>query len=164
MGLFKKNNSKPLFSDLFSLVEAHANLRENIVYSVQCYDEYLIIRPCVGSKNEALLRYSQITDVSVHTETEVIEKKQSAVGRAVVGGLLFGGAGAIVGAVSANTKQKKNIHARMIISYISQVGEANTITFETGNSLSLITFPKKLRKCCGLAESSIVETATTVSL
>ena len=164
MGLFKKNNNKPLFSDLFSLVEAHANLRENIVYTVQCFEEYLVIRPCVGPKNEAILQYSQITDVSVHTETEVIEKKQSAVGRAVVGGLLFGGAGAVVGAVSAGTKQKKNIHARVLISYISQTGETNTITLETGNSLSLITFPKKLRKCCGLAEASTVETATTVSL
>lgn len=163
MGLFKQNN-KPLFSDLFSLVEAHANLRENLVYTVQCFDEYLVIRSCVGPKNEATLRYSQITDVSVHTETEVIEKRQSAVGRAVVGGILFGGAGAIVGAVSAGTKQKKNIHARMTISYISQAGDTNTITMETGNSLSLITFPKKLRKCCGLDESSTVETATTVSL
>ena len=38
-----------------------------------------------------------------HTESTTVEKKKGAIGRAVVGELMFGGVGAIVGATSAGS-------------------------------------------------------------
>ena len=74
---------------------------------VMLYDNHLVIRQ--GKKTTAELQYSQITDIFYGLKTEIVQKQQSAIGRAMVGGILFGGAGAVVGAISAGKKENQFI-------------------------------------------------------
>ena len=54
------------------------------------------------------IAYEAIEGIDVHTEEEFIEKQKSVIGRAVVGGVLFGPLGTVVGGMSGiGTKQKK---------------------------------------------------------
>lgn len=63
-----------------------------------------------------MLNYSQITDVFYGKKTKLIEKPKSIIGRTLVGGVLFGGTGAVVGAISGNGKKiKKETHLYFII-------------------------------------------------
>lgn len=129
MGFFKSEKGS-IISDMFMLIEDHAGMKSGLMYEVIAYDDHIQIKQKIGGKAEASLKYDQITDVFYGTHTEIIEKKQSPIGRAVVGGLLFGGAGAIVGAVSAGKKEKKKTEFHFIISYTSSTGEEKYIQFE----------------------------------
>lgn len=58
-------------------------------------------------------------------------KEQSKMGRAVVGGLLFGGAGAIVGALTA--KEKEKLKTVYIINYTTEDGEKSIVLKDLNN-------------------------------
>ena len=63
-------------------------------------------------------------------------------GRAVVGGVLFGAAGAIIGAMSAEEKKKNKYF--YIINY-QKDGESKAITMlENGGNMNYFKFQKKL--------------------
>lgn len=70
-------------------------------------------------------------------------KKQSAVGRAFAGGLLFGGAGAVVGAMTA--KEKKKLELYYIIRYKTENEEKEILLRENGN-LNFRSFQKELKQ------------------
>ena len=80
----------------------------------------------IGLKNTVCIPISSITNAETHTEKELKEK--SVLGRAAVGGLLFGGAGAVVGAISGASPKEKNIHY-MTLSYIDN-NEEKTLLFK----------------------------------
>ena len=65
--------------------------------------------------NDVELPLNKITKAGNINITEI--EQQSKVGRAVIGGLLFGNAGAIVGAMTAGEKQK--IKTLYVINYLS---------------------------------------------
>ena len=118
------------------------------MYDVALYDDYLNIKLCFG-KQEAKLNYNQITDVFYGMETEIIQKEKSPIGSAFVGGLLFGGAGAVVGAVSGSTpKTKKENHFYFIITYLSSDGEEKIIQFEDTRLYRGSKVAKKLKELC----------------
>lgn len=81
--------------------------------NVTIYDEILIDE---NSKNIAICHYlssgyrvipfSNITDVSIYEDGE--ERRSFGIGRAIVGGILAGGVGAIVGATTAKSKKVVN--------------------------------------------------------
>ena len=73
---------------------------------IALYDDHLIIKGGI-SKQEITLNYNQITDVFYGYKTEMVEQNKSVIGRAVAGGLLFGGVGAVVGAVSGTGSKEK---------------------------------------------------------
>lgn len=85
------------------------------------------------------LPLTKITKTGSVNLTEIEEK--SKVGRAVVGGLLFGNAGAIVGALSAG--EKKKIKTLYIINYISE-GEKKVITLQEKGNINFFKFQKRL--------------------
>ena len=61
--------------------------------------------------------YNQITGTEFFDETEIKTKSTDTVGRALVGGALFGPAGAVVGSVSAandKTKEKPDITIKFL--------------------------------------------------
>ena len=149
MGFFKSEKGS-IISDMFKLSKAHANLAEGWIYEVVLYDDHLKIVQKAGGKSEATLNYSQITDVFYGTQTEIVEKKQSSIARAVVGGVLFGGAGAIVGAMTADTKQKKKTSLYFIISYTASSGEEKYITFEDTRMYKGKKLASELAKLCGI--------------
>lgn len=69
------------------------------------------------------------------------------IGRAVVGGVIFGGVGAIVGAASGTgTKTGKKTHLYFIISYTSSDGEDKYIQFEDTRMYKGLKLSKKLKE------------------
>ncbi len=129
MGFFKSKKGS-IISDYFFLLETIGNYAANNAYEVALYDDHLEISSPL-QKNKILLPYSQITDVFHGYQTELVQKERSTIGRAAVGGLLFGGVGAVVGAVSG-TKDKtvKETKLYLIISYTSSEGKESYLQFE----------------------------------
>ena len=68
-------------------------------------------------------------------------EQQSAIGRALIGGFLFGNAGAIVGAMTAG--EKKKLKTLYIINYISD-GETKTIVLQSNGNINYFKFQEKL--------------------
>lgn len=77
----------------------------------------------------------------------LLKKNKSVIGRAIVGGVLIGGLGAVVGAMSGlSKKQKAEKHYYMVINYKMEE-EIKTLSFEiVGASLHWDIFLKELRK------------------
>lgn len=156
MGFFTKTKCS-IISDSFKLCESHANLQANLMCDVALYDDHLTIKVVAG-KQEAILNYSQITDVFYGLQTEVVEKSKSVIGRAVAGGLLFGGIGAVVGGISGTgTKGKKERHFYFIISYTSSTGEDKFIQFEDTRLYRGAKVASELKRLCNINESDNVQ-------
>ena len=156
MGFFTKTKGS-IISDSFKLLESHANLTKDLMYDVAVYDDHLTIKAAFG-KQEATLNYSQITDVFYGMETEITQVSKSSIGRAVAGGLLFGGVGAVVGAVSGTgTKDKKERHFYFIISYTSSTGEEQFIQFEDTRLYKGSKVAAELKKLCNISVPTQVQ-------
>lgn len=156
MGFFTKTKGS-IISDAFQLVENHANLTKGLMYDVALYDDHLTIKLAFG-KQEATLNYSQITDVFYGMETEITEKSKSVIGRAVAGGLLFGGIGAVVGGISGTgAKQKKERKFYFIISYSSSNGEDKFIHFEDTRLYKGSKVASELKKLCNISTPASVQ-------
>lgn len=93
-------------------------------------------------KPEIKLPLNKITKAGNVNITEI--EQQSKIGRAFVGGFLFGGAGAIVGAMSAG--EKKKIQTLYIINYISEGKEKVIVLEGNGSNLNCFKFQKKLEE------------------
>lgn len=149
MGFFTKTKGS-IISDAFKLCENHANLTKDLMYDVALYDDHLTIKMPLG-KQETTLNYNQITDVFYGLETEIVEKNKSVIGRAVAGGLLFGGIGAVVGGISGTgTKTKKERHFYFIISYTSSAGEDKFIQFEDTRLYRGAKVASELKRLCNI--------------
>ena len=156
MGFFAKTKGS-IVSDSFYLLEDHANLKAKLMYDIALYDDYLNIKLAFG-KQEAKFNYSQIKDVFYGIETDIINIEKSSIGRALAGGLLFGGVGAVVGAISGSgTKQKKERHFYFIISYLSSNNEEKVIQFEDTRLYRGAKVASKLKELCNLKVEEKVE-------
>lgn len=81
---------------------------------------------------------SQITNAEVKTESEVIEQNKSVIGRGIVGGLLFGGLGAIIGGMSGTgTVKRYRNHRYFIINYRNFSGDLSVVSFQIPFSMGL---------------------------
>lgn len=155
MGFLTKTKGS-IISDAFKLVEG-TSLQPELMYDVALYDDHLTIKLPLG-KQDATLKYSQITDVFYGLQTEIVTTGKSVIGRAVAGGLLFGGVGAVVGAVSGSgTKQKKERRFYFIISYTSSAGEDKFIRFEDTRLYRGSKVAAKLKELCNISASDHVE-------
>lgn len=155
MGFLTKTKGS-IISDAFKLVEG-TSLQPELMYDVALYDDHLTIKLPLG-KQDATLNYSQITDVFYGLQTEIVTTGKSVIGRAVAGGLLFGGVGAVVGAVSGSgTKQKKERRFYFIISYTSSAGEDKFIRFEDTRLYRGSKVAAKLKELCNINASDHVE-------
>lgn len=122
---------------LFSKKEKHieATLKKvetNTFFKLVLLEDRLQIGlPLAKPDQLKTLRYDQIRDVVYTSDIETISKSKSPIGRAIAGGLLFGGAGAIVGAISGSgVKEKKQYKFYLIINYISKDGEEKFLQYE----------------------------------
>lgn len=158
MGLFSKEKS--IISDNFKLLEKVGGLPEGNMYVVNLFDDKLTIKnPLIKTTIE--LNYNQITDVFYGLETEISTHNKSVIKRALVGGLLFGGLGAIVGAVDGTgTKEKKEKHFYFIISYTSSTGEDAYIQFEDTRLYKGVSVAKKLKELCNIKDEVIPDKVT----
>ena len=87
--------------------------------------QLLIIRVDMMSITYKVLYYDEIQGVDISEDgTSVFNKStSSAVGRAVVGGLLFGGVGAIVGGVTGKSKEKKTLNSYKVTIQLSNISD-----------------------------------------
>ena len=151
---FLKSKKGSIISDYFKLTDTLGVYNSGDMVDVALYDDHLIIMSPI-LKQEIKLNYNQITDVFYGLETEVIEKNKSVIGRAVAGGLLFGGIGAVVGGISGTgTKAKKERHFYFIISYTSSNGEDKFIQFEDTRLYKGVKVANKLKELCNITSVS----------
>lgn len=151
---FLKSKKGTIISDYFKLSKDVAQFKANNMYEVSLYDEYLELAGIGGLSVK--LKYEQITDVFYGLEKEVKEKNKSVIGRAVAGGLLFGGAGAVVGAISGTGKKQKTINRFMfIVSYKSQNGEDAFLTFEDTRLYKGSKLASKLKELCKVENENV---------
>jgi hypothetical protein len=147
MGFFKSAKGS-IISDYFQLRENVGTLTAGNMVNVILYNDHLDIKEV---KNSVSLNYSQITDVFYGMETEIVAKGKTVIGRAMAGGLIFGGVGAVVGAVSGTgTKDKKERHFYFIISYTSSTGEDKFIQLEDTRLYKGAKVAKKLKELCNI--------------
>jgi len=91
------------------------------------------------------------------TEKELAEKNKSAIGRGIVGGVLFGPAGLILGGLSGVGKKRGFKKTCLyIVSYISAGGEIQNITFSMPAPMNGVTkkFDEKLLQKLSTVEVS----------
>lgn len=102
----------------------------------------------VFKKPPVFLQFEQITGVEVISEKDIIEKSKTAVGRAMVGGVILGPLGAIIGGMSGiGNKKKSEAHYFMVINYKSKDEEIKILSFEiVGASLHWSSFVEEFRK------------------
>lgn len=99
---------------------------------------------------------SQIISLSQTTQEELIQKKKSVVGRAIVGGILTGGIGAIIGGMSGlGSKTKKGIKYYLIINYWD-IKTKKPMSILIGTDTEIALFIKKWEKEKGAEKKQTV--------
>ncbi|MDQ0269934.1 hypothetical protein [Cytobacillus purgationiresistens] len=133
---------KALFKivDGLDLKNPYAQLRASIdgeFFKVE-EREFKVFRPVTTASYKIHLK-NIIANISTN-EHELIEQNKSAIGRGVVGGLIFGPAGIILGGLSGvGTKKSVKKRQYFIVSYLSSDGEICNITFLTDSVSDPVT-------------------------
>ena len=154
MGIFSSKKGS-IISEPFMLLESVGHLQNGLAVEVALYDDYLELTVPLMKKTPITLKYAQITDVFYGLQTEIVEKSKSPIGRAVAGGLLFGGVGAVVGAVSGTGKKEKKVSKfYFIISYTSSAGEEKLLQFEDTRLYKGRKVANKLKELVGITAGS----------
>ncbi|MGI6501285.1 MAG: hypothetical protein ACOX1S_10490 [Anaerostipes sp.] len=137
MGLFGKGNVMNM-----NHYEGIPTFGNRWAITMELTDDYLIFKPRAFKNVQPVqLPLTKITHAGNINTTEIVE--QSKLGRAAIGGFLFGGAGAIVGAMSAGEKEK--IKTLYIINYISD-DEEKVIIMQSNGNPNYFKFQKKLQE------------------
>ncbi|MEH6711675.1 MAG: zinc ribbon domain-containing protein [Paraglaciecola polaris] len=63
------------------------------------------------------IHFTQIVDIAVEQKKTIIERNKSLLGRAAVGGVIFGGAGAVVGALSGQNKKSEVLSGALTLTF-----------------------------------------------
>lgn len=154
MGFFKSKKGS-FISEYFVSKQDLGQLKDGLSTEISLFEDHLELCPLM-SKQPIYLRYSQITDVYYGFETEIVEKNKSVIGRAVAGGLLFGGIGAIVGAASGTgKKQQEKIKRVFVISYTSSDGKESFLQFEDSRAFKGQKLSDQLRELCNIKDKVI---------
>lgn len=133
MGLFKPKYTREI---LHSVEGTLPNIGGGMMLTITVEDDAVRIKAI--DKNEVLIPYSQIRDVQYVRAIEEYEGRKSVVGRAVVGGLIFGPVGAVVGGIDGTGKKKKT-KTRMfvLVTCLTSEGDEIEIPLEVGSGTSL---------------------------
>ncbi len=136
MGLFSRDNREKIIMYHYEGLPLRANCPINLILDE---DEMNLIITEFGKKQEIVLPISKITKSGTILVDEIVSGNM--LGRAVVGGILFGGAGAIVGAMTA--EEKKKVKYLCSINYVSS-GKESAIVMRSGGCINEMRFFKKL--------------------
>jgi hypothetical protein len=138
------------------MIDGISSFYKGLAVNVTMLEAKLEIKARIGKFPPVELQYSQIVNVALLSESEVIEKEKSVIGRGIVGGLLLGPLGAQVGAISGvGTKTKEKQHHYVVINYTpSAGGEIQAISFEiVGASFGTDKFIEELKAACGIKDA-----------
>lgn len=146
MGLFNKKEK--------AIKANFKNVETNTIFTLELLEDKLQIGiPLARPDQLKTLRYDQIQDVVYSSDIQTVSKSKSPIGRAIAGGLLFGGTGAIVGAISGTgSKDKKEYHFYLIINYISKDGEDKFLQYEDQSLGKGLSFYKALKEKAGIQD------------
>ena len=139
---FLKSTKGSIISDYFYLMEEVLDFSKGMC-DVALYEDHLEITSM--QKRKLLLDYEQITDAFYGVRTALVDKPKSIIGRAAIGGILFGSTGAVIGAASAMKPEKKT-KIYFIISYTSSDGGEKYIQFEDTRRYKGLKISKKLKE------------------
>lgn len=144
MGLFsskdKKGNLKTTMKYISGLPDSY--IHNSAVFLVLDEETNNIeFKKTLKQEQCAKLALSKITSYKLINE-EVI-KEVSGTGRAIAGGLLFGPAGAVVGAITAKDKKKKEYYN--CIHYVSN-GEEKVIILQDNGNIHSLKFFNRLKE------------------
>ena len=151
MGLFSKKEKQ---------IKATLKSSDNgYMYNLVLLEDRLQIGlPLAKPDQLKTLKYTQIQDVIYESDIEKISKSKSPIGRAIAGGLLFGGAGAVVGAISGTTtKTKTERKFYLIINYVSKDGENKFLQYEDPTIGAGINLYKALKIKANILEDNSSE-------
>ena len=138
---FLRSTKGSIISDYFQLQEDIAGFSKGYMYDIALYDDHLEITSM--QKRKLLLNYNQITDVFYGGKTELIQKPKSVIGRAVVGGVIFGGVGAIVGAASGTGTKPERKHTCILSSVTPvQTVKINIYSLKILECTKVLSYPK----------------------
>lgn len=139
MGLFGKGNILNMTHH-----EGLPGYSDKTAITMELDEEHrcLIFKARAFKKPEIKLPLSKVISSGNVNIAEI--EQQSKVGRAIVGGLLFGNAGAIVGAMTAGEKQK--IKTLYIINYEGEAGTKAIVLHDNGSNMNFFKFQKKLQE------------------
>jgi len=169
--IFRSNKGEEKTPEIKSEIEKRMPVHnyEEIKYmdGISAYDEGLkVVLSLLDDKMEikpkkkefpvANIQYTQIKKINIVKETEIKEFDKSVTGRAVVGGLLLGGLGAVIGGMSGLGKKTFSVNRTfLVINYISSsTNELQAISFEeTSSTVFLEGFLRDLNKFCGIEKT-----------
>lgn len=165
MGVFLSKKGS-IMSDYFRPLHAIGPIAENKneLVEVALYEDHLELKATIAKHEPISLRYEQITDVFHGVQSEIVEADRSVIGRAVAGGLLFGGVGAVVGGMSGVGKKKeKTVRTLLfIISYTSKDGEDSFLQFQDVRCWRGKKLAAQLKELCGI-EDPAAETEPAIT-
>lgn len=109
MAIFGNKNKSGNFVINFAAYDGLPNIDKGLATSVTMESDVLLFRCRIpGNKNEVRLPYSKIIELGTADETKIEDVKKSVIGRALVGGGLFGPLGAVIGAIDGTGKKQKS--------------------------------------------------------
>lgn len=122
MGFFRKDTKTQVPSVKL------ADKETLVTHTLELQQDHL--RIIAHDKSIRTLKFSQITDLAHTMSIETLSSDKSPIGRAVAGGLLLGGIGAIVGAASGiGQKTSKASRFHLIIAYQASDGKDKLLAF-----------------------------------
>lgn len=75
--------------------------------------------------------HERIIDIDFITRTNIEEKQKSVIGRAIVGGMLFGEVGAVVGGLSGQGTKSSTVYTTLFaITYETKGGDVSSLVFD----------------------------------
>lgn len=142
MSLFAKGNTVNLvhLEGLPGYGSAEAALAITMTFDEE--NRCLVFKARLGKQPEIKLSLSKV--ISAGKEYVTKTKQKSKTGRAVAGGLLFGSAGAMVGAMTAG--EKKRIECLYVIKYESDEGVKSIVLRDFGGNFNFPKLQKKLQE------------------
>lgn len=135
MGMFTfVGDPNAILDTKFKLVSGIPGWGENIlvIKAELLADRITFHKSSLQDMGSISLMYNQITEANFFTETEIITKSKSVIGRSLVGSTLFGPVGAVVGGMSGigDKKEEKSKHYYMI-TYTNSKNEFAQIVLNT---------------------------------
>lgn len=122
MGLFKKEkDSVKEIKTTLSMADGLPGVSSGAEMIVSLSGDTLSMRPRLAKKMQPYtLNINKITNITMLTEKDIIEKSKSVAGRALVGSVFLGPLGAIIGGMSGiGNKSKKSATTYIVINYNS---------------------------------------------
>jgi hypothetical protein len=148
MGFLRKTKGS-IISDYFKVLQDIGEIKSGYTTNVIVYADRVELKSTL-IKEKKIIKIEQITDVYYGVQKDIVEVNKSVIGRAVVGGLLFGDVGAIVGAVSGiGTKKKQEARWVFIISY-TENGKDRYLQFEDTRMYRGRKVAAKLKELCNI--------------